>query len=649
MQTSRSASWAGILVIVILVLLLGAVAALYKEETRSYAESAGERAWVIGNSIVQGYARIFEGLRDGMSRAERERGPESATAGTGYSGQGLPPAPGYPPYPAYSPYPGAGYPGAGPYPAYSPEAYRQGQGGYGQPPAGYAPPPSGGVATGQDSAGQGAAVGPSAATPGSSGGMPMVELPDNLTQENTPAQESTVQESNPAEAAGQGYGQPAGGTPGPESAGQNAAQPLTPFGAPSSPPTGGDPNAPGSPFGTPPAADPLSEAESAAPDSMAVDDAQTGPQAQSALAPESASPTGDVTASSAGVQTPGVQTFEPSTADDRTAGAQATDNQIPGNPTQDNQAQDNLTQDAQSAPRTSGLPTGESGSVLSPEAVADSSAAGGDASAMTPGAPTQAATAGQAPAASQESQVRQSQAQQSQTQARGTPPAGENVYAAREAAIRGNYTEAAWLYQRYLATHPDDMNAYGELGNVFMLAGQPRQAAQAYYEAANRLLDRGAVRNVAPLMPIIQQYDPMLATLLQRKAQAARQPAGDAEGGVVPSAYSPPQPGTTGPSAPAPTPDPFTAARHAAIHYRYEEAIRLYQQHLSSHPDDANAHGELGNVYLQAGHSNEAARSYYEAAVDMVAAGNRAGAVALYPIIARYEPALASALQTRLQ
>lgn len=88
---------------------------------------------------------------------------------------------------------------------------------------------------------------------------------------------------------------------------------------------------------------------------------------------------------------------------------------------------------------------------------------------------------------------------------------------ARNSAQAGRLNESVREYLQYLASHPNDIDAYGELGNVYMKIGRFPEAAQNYYEAATRLIDAGHLNAVASLMPVIQMHEPMLATLLNKK------------------------------------------------------------------------------------------------------------------------------------
>ena len=100
---------------------------------------------------------------------------------------------------------------------------------------------------------------------------------------------------------------------------------------------------------------------------------------------------------------------------------------------------------------------------------------------------------------------------------------GDGLEPARTAAAERRVDDAIREYRRYLAIRPNDTNAFGELGNVYLSAGRYAEAAQNYYEAATRLIDAGRIDAVAPLMPIIRRHEPMLYALLERKAARAVQ------------------------------------------------------------------------------------------------------------------------------
>jgi tetratricopeptide (TPR) repeat protein len=99
----------------------------------------------------------------------------------------------------------------------------------------------------------------------------------------------------------------------------------------------------------------------------------------------------------------------------------------------------------------------------------------------------------------------------------GEQPGGA-LLAARQAIMQHRYPEAMAIYRRQIAGNPENIDAYGELGNVLWFTEHRQEAAQNYYEAATRLLDRGQLDVARPLLPAIEQYEPVLASLLRRKA-----------------------------------------------------------------------------------------------------------------------------------
>jgi len=92
---------------------------------------------------------------------------------------------------------------------------------------------------------------------------------------------------------------------------------------------------------------------------------------------------------------------------------------------------------------------------------------------------------------------------------------------ARNSALAGRLNESIQAYHQYLSANPNDVDAHGELGNVYFHAGRFPLAAQHYYEAATRLIDVGQIKAAADLMPVIQKYEPRLANLLDRKISHA--------------------------------------------------------------------------------------------------------------------------------
>jgi tetratricopeptide (TPR) repeat protein len=89
-------------------------------------------------------------------------------------------------------------------------------------------------------------------------------------------------------------------------------------------------------------------------------------------------------------------------------------------------------------------------------------------------------------------------------------------------------------------------------------------------------------------------------------------------------------------------------ARQAFADGDVKEAVAGYKAYLAANPADADAHGELGNVYYFNGQVGEAARAYYAASLYLLSEGRRDEAGALVPAIRIGAPALASELQNRI-
>jgi tetratricopeptide (TPR) repeat protein len=81
----------------------------------------------------------------------------------------------------------------------------------------------------------------------------------------------------------------------------------------------------------------------------------------------------------------------------------------------------------------------------------------------------------------------------------------------------GDIQSAEKLYL-YLANIEDrNPDVYGELGNVYYAQGEWKQAGQAYYEAAVRLLAINKGDQVNYLLQLIQGLDSDSAQLLRQK------------------------------------------------------------------------------------------------------------------------------------
>jgi len=83
--------------------------------------------------------------------------------------------------------------------------------------------------------------------------------------------------------------------------------------------------------------------------------------------------------------------------------------------------------------------------------------------------------------------------------------------AARRAFSAGDVPWAIYYYNAYLEVQKRDANAWGELGNVYYFDGMLPESAQAYFNAANVLIDRGLTARAMQLMPAIEEGNPGLA------------------------------------------------------------------------------------------------------------------------------------------
>lgn len=92
----------------------------------------------------------------------------------------------------------------------------------------------------------------------------------------------------------------------------------------------------------------------------------------------------------------------------------------------------------------------------------------------------------------------------------------------------------------------------------------------------------------------------------------------------------------------------LAAARQAFANGEVKQAIAGYKAYLAANPADADAHGELGNVYYYNGELGEASQAYYSAALYLLAEGRANDANALVPAIRIGAPALATDLQSRI-
>lgn len=91
------------------------------------------------------------------------------------------------------------------------------------------------------------------------------------------------------------------------------------------------------------------------------------------------------------------------------------------------------------------------------------------------------------------------------------------LHQARQAYWNGNLPAAEKAYQELSQINKSDPNVYGELGNIYYAQGKWKQAGEAYYEAAVRLIELRQPAQVNYLLRVIQGLDAESAAKLRQK------------------------------------------------------------------------------------------------------------------------------------
>lgn len=92
----------------------------------------------------------------------------------------------------------------------------------------------------------------------------------------------------------------------------------------------------------------------------------------------------------------------------------------------------------------------------------------------------------------------------------------ENWIAARKSFFQRKYELSEQNYQKVIDSTEDNVDAYGELGNVYFNQGKKEQAASAYFEAAAILVRKGQVNRAQSLMGLLGHLDKSKASELQK-------------------------------------------------------------------------------------------------------------------------------------
>jgi cytochrome c-type biogenesis protein CcmH/NrfG len=89
-------------------------------------------------------------------------------------------------------------------------------------------------------------------------------------------------------------------------------------------------------------------------------------------------------------------------------------------------------------------------------------------------------------------------------------------------------------------------------------------------------------------------------------------------------------------------------ARDAYAKGDMEGSVAAYKEYIKKNPSNADANGELGNVYFSAGKMPEAAQAYFDAAKLLIEQKQPERVDELMPIIAQVNPAMANELSAKL-
>jgi len=94
--------------------------------------------------------------------------------------------------------------------------------------------------------------------------------------------------------------------------------------------------------------------------------------------------------------------------------------------------------------------------------------------------------------------------------------------------------------------------------------------------------------------------------------------------------------------------DQLSKARETFAMGDVEGSITAYKEYVKHNSSNADARGELGNVYYLSGKFQESAQAYYDAAKLLIEQKQLDRVPALLPVIAQVNPALADELSQKL-
>jgi tetratricopeptide (TPR) repeat protein len=100
-----------------------------------------------------------------------------------------------------------------------------------------------------------------------------------------------------------------------------------------------------------------------------------------------------------------------------------------------------------------------------------------------------------------------------------------DISQARQAYWARNLALAETAYKKVLEGDTDNADAWGELGNVYYMQAKWAQAAEAYAEAAIRLLKKGDYRQAMYMRYVVQGLDPKQAARVDAQLKRMQAPA----------------------------------------------------------------------------------------------------------------------------
>ena len=109
------------------------------------------------------------------------------------------------------------------------------------------------------------------------------------------------------------------------------------------------------------------------------------------------------------------------------------------------------------------------------------------------------------------------------------PVMQDPIIDARGAYAAGDLNAAIGIYRSLIANTPNNVSAYGELGNVFYAAGMYAEATHAFYDAARLAISQNRLEVAENLLPVVMEANSMLASQLHEQLANAQMQAANAQ------------------------------------------------------------------------------------------------------------------------